>query len=126
MKTAKKAERPWELQRYIDAGIKSECEMNQADHRPTSQHSIDRIEQDADKYYAVGVQFMATLSCQEKAQCRQFHEATKARKYWTSPDDLVSGRVMGKWMLVPFYILCIEDARALRQILTPLSSESSG
>lgn len=122
--TATEQKRPWDLQNYVSDEIQSECRTNAADHRTTSRSAIERIESDADRHYAAGVEFMKTVSREEIGQCLAYFRAMKAKNYWALPEQLAESVIGGKRMLVPLYMRWIEEVRMLRAMLKPLSSEN--
>jgi hypothetical protein len=120
---------PYELQRYIDKRQRAEMDGNQCDHRPTYQDALDRIKETAIEQHASGVQWLATVSEEEKRQCSAYwnwkdQKARDARHYsYVMSSDLTLLRTKDfGWTLVPTYMTMITEVRELAKIFTPVTT----
>lgn len=103
------------LEKYIHDRVSTICDMNAADHRPTSQWEIDEAIKESIKLHEAGEALILSLTADEIRHCRALYR--RKREY--GADDLVHVRLLGRWVVVPRYITYIEEARDFAKIFAP-------
>ncbi len=104
-------ERPWELKKFIDDAQTRAIDGNDADHKPTYQAELTRIEQDCDARYARGQELIAETSVEDLERCRRLYRE-KNGQY--GADTLCERLVSRKFIIAPAYFFLLDEMRRLR------------
>lgn len=108
-------ELPYDLGNFISKKQRLATEGNQSDNKPTYQSEMDEIAKDCQELYERGLALIASISQEDLERCRKLCAHRQGNTYGLN--DLQQARVKEERVLVPKYVVYIEEVLKLQDIL---------